>query len=116
MSENAALAERQPEYAARFPATRVVDWAQFAALPAGTLFSYWVPCMATGLYVKGDTIYHDGAPRDFFELGLIAAVEVGDGSLYVADGESRWGMFDYGQQFVVYGAADRARLAELVAP
>lgn len=96
--------------------TRIADWAEFAALPPGTLFSYWTPCVAQGLFVKGDTIEHDGVPRDFFEMSLIAGVEIGDGSIYVADGESRWGCFDYTQQFLVYGDDDRARLAALVAP
>jgi hypothetical protein len=90
---------------------RIVGFDEFCSLPNGTVFSYWQPCIALGLYRRGDVISFDGGPKDFFEASLKA--ESHNGEPPVVDLiESRSGMFDYGQHFVVYDKADIDVIAE----
>ena len=90
---------------------RIVGFEEFCSLPNGTVFSYWEPCIVRGLYRRGDVISFDGGARDFFEASLNA--ESYNGEMPVVDlTESRWGMFDYDQQFVVYDRTDIAVIAE----
>lgn len=90
---------------------RIVGFEEFCSLPEGTVFSYWEPCITSGLYRRGEVISFDGGPRDFYEASLKA--ESYNGEQPVVDlGESRWGLFDYDQKFVVYDRDDIAVIAE----
>ena len=90
---------------------RIVGFDEFCSLPDGTVFSYWEPCIASGLYRRGEVISVDGGPKDFFEASLTA--ESYNGEPPVVDLiESRWGMFDYDQQFVAYDKDDIDVIAE----
>jgi hypothetical protein len=54
---------------------RIVNKQEFYAMPAGTLFSWYEPCVFEGLMIKGDTIYGDNvAPIDFWFQDLIGNV------------------------------------------
>ena len=89
---------------------RILGFGEFCELPDGTVFSYWDPCVATGLYRRGEVISVDGVPRDFFEASLKA--ESYNGEKPVVDLiECRWGMFDYDQQFLVYDKEDIETIA-----
>jgi hypothetical protein len=90
---------------------RIVDFQEFCSLPEGTIFSYWKPCMTSGLYRRGEVICHDGGPRDFYEASLKA--ESWNGEDPIVDlTESRWGLYEYWQQFVVYDKEDIAVILE----
>jgi len=90
---------------------KIVGFDEFCRLPVGTVFSYWKPCIVAGLYRRGEVISRDGGPQDFFEASLIACSYNGDAPA-VDLIESRWGMFDYDQQFLVYEAAEIEVIAE----
>lgn len=90
---------------------RIVNFHEFCGLPKGTVFSYWEPCIVSGLYRRGSVISYDGGPRDFFEATLIAASW--NGEFPVVDlVESRWGEFDYDQLFLVYEPQDIAVIVQ----
>lgn len=92
---------------------KVVNFTEFCNLPDGTIFSYWKPCHADGLYRRGDVLRIDGV-TDFYEASLIASPdENGDGPIMEAC-ETRWGEFNYDQLFAVYELADIAVIAELL--
>jgi hypothetical protein len=84
---------------------RIVDFATFCSLPEGTIFSYWKPCITSGLYRRGEVITFDGGPKDFYEASLKAESINGEPPK-VDLTESRWGLFDYDQQFAVYDDED----------
>ena len=92
---------------------KVIGFKEFAAMPAGTVFSYFVPMMCEGLYVKGDTICHHGKPADYFEESLVADCWNGDQPT-VGDGGSRWGMFDYDLQYAIYEPEDVKNLVSML--
>lgn len=90
---------------------RIVGFDEFCSLPEGTVFSYWEPCVTTGLYRRGSVISDEGGPRDFFKASLRA--ESYNGEHPIVDLiESRWGDFDYDQQFAIYDRDDIALIAQ----
>ena len=84
---------------------RIVGFHEFCSLPEGTVFSYWDPLVTHGLYRRGQVIFSGESPTDFFEASLKAESYNGEDPI-VDLTESRWGLFDYDQQFVVYEKAD----------
>ncbi len=89
---------------------KVLNFTEFAALPPGTIYSYWEPNIATGLWRKEETIFHDGEPRDYFKQSLIPDDELEIG------GTQRWGEFHFVQQYAVYEEEDLAILRKLLTP
>jgi hypothetical protein len=84
---------------------QIVGFEEFCGLPEGTVFSYWEPCLTSGLYRRGKVISFDGEPQDFYEASLKA--ESYNGEFPDVDlTESRWGLYEYDQQFVVYDQDD----------
>lgn len=92
---------------------KVMGFEEFAVLPPGTIFSYFEPMVVDGLFRKGDTILHDGKPGDYFEGFLTAQCWNGEPPT-VDDIESRWGAFDYSQQYAVYEPEDIATLCRML--
>lgn len=100
---------------------KIMDFFEFAALPKGTLFSYYDEDLirTSGLYAKGETLSygHEGdtpGPRDFFLIPLVPGCY--NGETPVLDGiMERWGLFDFDQKFAVLEDADVAVLQGLVA-
>lgn len=90
---------------------QIVGFGEFCKLPVGTVFSYWEPCIARGLYRRGEVIEFDGGPKDFFEASLTAELYNGEDPI-VDLIEARWGLFDYDMQFLVYEQADIDVIAE----
>lgn len=91
---------------------RIVNFHEFCGLPDGTVFSYWEPCIVSGLYRRGSVILGvDGLPIDFFEATLGAASYNGEFPVCELV-ESRWGMFDHDQLFLVYEPQDIAVIAD----
>ena len=90
---------------------QIIAFREFCKLPDGTIFSYWKPSVTSGLYRRGEVIFDNNEPIDFFETSLIA--ESYNCEFPVCDLiESRWGMFEYDQQFAVYERKDIATIIE----
>src|SRR6185503_20635672 len=53
---------------------KIVNKQEFYKLPAGTLFSFYEPCIFTGINIKGKTIQDMEKPIDFFYKSLIGNV------------------------------------------
>lgn len=87
---------------------KIVGFDEFCEMPEGTIFSYFEPCVTEGLYRLGEVVFSkDNKPIDFFETSLKA--ECHNGAEPVVDLiESRWGMYDYLQEFAVYEGEDIA--------
>ena len=93
---------------------KIVGFYEFCSLPAGTVFSYYEPCVITGLYRKGDTIAHDAdGPSDFWESSIQAECINGDHPT-VDDIESRWALYDRDAEFAVYEPEDIAKMKEML--
>ena len=91
----------------------VMDWKTFAAMPAGTVFSFYTPCVCECLCRKGETICNADGPIDFLSASIVA--ECDNGGPPAVDGmESRWGMYDYDQQFAVYEEPDIKMILDLL--
>ncbi len=96
---------------------KIVNRAAFLALPAGTLFSKYQPCVFGDLCVKGETI---GESVDFFYQTITDAIDTGiyvetvlhhaekDGSSLAMDFncQDRDGMFDDDQLYAVWERED----------
>ncbi|MEK6684619.1 MAG: hypothetical protein AABY46_08180 [Nitrospirota bacterium] len=102
---------------------RIVDRRTFLALPAGTLFSKYVPCIFESLKIKGDSTendFHDQSIEDAvrcsgseeFEDVLFAAQR--DGTSFAMDFDSvmRDGLYDKAQLFAVWEPSDVVALIE----
>lgn len=92
---------------------KTVNFDTFAALPAGTIFSYLNHDVPEGIYRKEDTILNtEGRATDFYEIPLTP--KVWNGQPPSLDGvPSRWGCGQL-QEFVVYEEADLAILRALL--
>lgn len=53
---------------------RLVKITEFLTWPKGTLYSECRPLMFTGLFIKGDTLYHQGVANDFTYSDLIGSI------------------------------------------
>lgn len=94
---------------------QILNFTDFAALPAGTVFSYYKPTVCDGLFRKGETISWDDAPHDFFEASLVPNCWNGDEPT-VDNIESRWGLFNYDQLFAVFETQDIETLRTMLSP
>mgnify|MGYP006367546045 FL=1 len=90
---------------------RIVNFHEFCGLPDGTVFSYWEPCIVSGLYRRGSVIQGVDGPLDFFEATRVAASCGGEFPVCELV-EARWGMFDREQLFLVYEPQDIAVIAD----
>lgn len=93
---------------------KVCKWEEFAALPAGTIFSFWNPSTSSGLFVKGMTWKSiDGKPIDFWHWSLLPEPdEAGHLWKELQNFETRWGAFKFDQLLAVYEAADLMALRD----
>jgi hypothetical protein len=86
-------------------------------MPDGIVYSYWTPCITTGLFRRGH-VFHDGdRPFDFYEASLKA--ESWNLKAPKVDlCECRWGLSNFDAQFLVYDKEDLAVIVEalLAAP
>lgn len=53
---------------------KIVNKTEFYALPEGTLYSDYEPCIFTSLKVKGSTLYSEEKPIDFIYESLIGNI------------------------------------------
>jgi hypothetical protein len=104
---------------------KIVDRQTFLAMPEGTVFSKYKPCIFDGLFVKAS---HGGEyANDFLYDDLIAPVDAGDSGegfdmlfasqergdevpLTFSDATTRDGLFDDDQLFAVYSDDDVSML------
>jgi hypothetical protein len=91
---------------------RIVGFQEFAALPEGTLYADWEPCIIGETHIKGATIFHDGKPGDFWYQNFGADIYCQSRGempnherVVVEEIQSRWGLFDYDALFIVYPLA-----------
>lgn len=87
---------------------KILSFEEFCKEPDGTVFSCAdVLDYGSGqLYRRGEVISYDGGPKDFFVASLFAEQQA-PGAAFVVDlTESRWGLFDYDQEFAVYENED----------
>ena len=98
---------------------RIVNLDQFVAMPAGTLFSKYQPCVFEDLCIKGDSIEET---RDFFYQPIVDTLDCGgsdefhsmlfdaqEGGVSIPMNfhyESRDGCFEPAQLFAVWESAD----------
>lgn len=100
---------------------KVCTFGQFAALPSGTIFSYWTPQVADGLYWKGETLYQDDEktdPFDYYEMELFPTPKAHwekrylgeEGDPVFALTECRWALYEFDRLYAVYEKDDVERL------
>lgn len=101
---------------------RIVNKKEFLALPAGTLYSEYDPQVIDGLFIKGETIFHGGIPRDYVYESLIGNVDANDsneefeilidaeenGTSFKLDFDCRMrdGLFDDSKLYAIYEPED----------
>lgn len=86
---------------------RTVSWKQFAKMPRGTIFAFAVPTGSTEIYIKGEVILRDtgGFPIDFWYRSPME-VDYSVSPPVVTSTYTRWGMFDFTQEFSIIDIAD----------
>ncbi len=94
---------------------KIMTWSEFTAQPVGTIFSYWEPCISTGLHRKGETLIRDGVSCDFIETDLLPWSLAGEDvpSLH-PDMAGREGLYNHDQLYCVFEAADIAKLHKML--
>ncbi|WP_439444456.1 hypothetical protein ABWU93_11415 [Xanthomonas translucens pv. translucens] len=104
---------------------KIVNCERFLAMPAGTVFTKYEPCNFGDLRIKGDTTQAgndfwsqelcgpvDSISSEDFVDKLYAAVENGCDVALDFDNEDRDGLYEAGQLFAVWSAADVTALIE----
>ena len=100
---------------------KVVNRKEFLAMPAGTLYTEFEPCITNGLAIKYDTLDNGD---DWFYTELIASSVACDGLVEMYDGKelpysSNWQgrdrAFNQDQLFIVYSPADIQAFADTLA-
>jgi len=92
---------------------KITSFKEFAELPEGTVYSYFEPFITRGLMRKGETIYSEERPIDFFFASIQAECEMMEPPA-VDTIEGRWGLFDDEQLFAVYEPEDIAAMARMM--
>lgn len=101
---------------------RIVTLQEMFDLPDGTIFSYYEPEIAQGLFRKGETILdsEDQCPIDFMEARIIADPPTigtpgyGKCELEVSPMEGRWALYDDTAQFAIYEPDDIEIMVEML--
>lgn len=83
---------------------KILKFKDFVQLPKNTIFSYYEPSVTRGLYIKGDSIVIDHEYIDYFEQNLIPEKLFNE--TFEIDIKSRWGEFDFDQEYVVFETKD----------
>jgi hypothetical protein len=102
---------------------KILTFDEFAALPPGTLFSYYEPTICIGLYRKGETLLNSSSPGDninlpfdYFETSLVPICWNGQEPPTLEGVETRWGEYEDGQLYAVFEPADIETLRSLLPP
>jgi hypothetical protein len=86
---------------------KLIKRQELMLLPSGTVYQEWRPCIFGDIYVKQDTIVHDGENIDWFHN-----LQCPGGDGFIDEGESgefeiaqmRDGCFDEKQLYAVWSA------------
>ena len=96
---------------------RTVNFAEFCALPDGTVYSHLDGYIVEGLFRRDAVLYDGDRPIDFFETNLLAEARPGaegpDGrTVFDRPGThpGRLAIFRFDDEFVVYDKEDAAVL------
>lgn len=92
---------------------RTIAFEEFAAMPEGTIFSYYEPMVCQGLYRKGKTLFDGDQPFDYFQESLIADCW-NEQEPTVGDGQTRWAEDRFTQLYAIYEEEDVAALVRLL--
>jgi hypothetical protein len=91
----------------------IINFKEFAAMPEGTIYSYFKPAIVDGLCRKGENIISEGEVIDYFTTSLIADVQVEEPPKNKGDEWNienglcgRWALYEYDQQYLIYEAED----------
>jgi hypothetical protein len=89
---------------------------EFTDLPDGVVFSYWQPCVAHGLYIRGRIIRRDnGEAFDYYEVPLLPDQSSPDAAFeFGLETSIRWGCYNFDQLYAVYNQADVDELVRLL--
>ena len=102
---------------------KIVDFYEFAKLPPGAIYLHYKPDILWGFEKKGSTLYRDAdypnvgnEPSDFFYSDILPyLVADGDGLHWEHDEiPSRWGVFDYDDQFMVLDDEDVENIIQML--
>jgi hypothetical protein len=102
---------------------KIVDFFEFAKLPEGTIYMHYKPEITWGLEKRGKMLYRDAhypnvgnEPSDFFYSDILPYIrEDGDGIHWEHDDiQSRWGAFDFDEQFLVLDDEDVKKIIEML--
>ena len=88
---------------------RIVSRDEFMLLPVGTVFQKYRPYILEELKTKGETIFdNDEVPIDWFECPVGAEAMINKPPHYIELSciESRDGIFQHADQFLVYESQD----------
>lgn len=102
---------------------KIVNRSTFLAMPPGTVYAKYEPCIFEEMCIKGETLFHDdGRPFDWFYQQIVDAVDAFDSNEWSDrlersrltgesvpmnfDIESRDGCFEDDQLFAVWEPAD----------
>lgn len=96
---------------------KILKCLEFYECPIGTIFSYWTPCVATGLFRKGETLYDKGRPFDFVVTDLLPTSYSNSNGLdnpILDDAGGRDGGYDEKQLFCVFDNNDISKLHKML--
>lgn len=93
---------------------KIVNFYELCAMPKGTIFAEWTPCVVGELQRLDDIIYgDDGKPTDYFYCDVAAFMPNGDGPCVSSCG-GRWGAFDYDEKYLVWEKEDVERMVRIL--
>ena len=94
---------------------KIVEFKEFCSLPDGTIFAYLSDCcgIAEGLWRRGEVIFSDGRPMDYFEADILAA-RYNCGPFQLDEAVGRWGMYEYEQKYLIYEEPDLSRMIAIL--
>lgn len=100
---------------------RIVDRKTFLAMPAGTVYQEYEPFIASGLFIKGNTLGPDYAATSLADLyplegeilDILEDLEAGEAVAFKPS-ESRDGMLNEKQRYAVWSRDEIAAVAALL--
>ena len=96
---------------------KVISRDELMDMPSGTIYQKWKPCVFGEIYVKRETIVHDGKNIDWFHsayslVGAGCADE--NGIIEMEECEFRDGCFDHDQLYAIWSASDSDVFADML--
>ena len=93
---------------------RIVDWDEFKHMPPGTVYWEYQPEIFYDPGVITEFLTHDGEISDFRYVSMRPDYDRPGRDLFIGGCTSRWGMYDYDQQFCVFDDDDVSDLIRTI--